>query len=88
MDQMSYTAGAVALAPGDALFFYTDGVTEAEGLATAQFGSERLQQTLLATRGQPARAVAESVIEQVATFVNGAAQSDDITCIAVIRKER
>ena len=38
------------------------------------------------SRGQPARNVVEHVIKRVAEFADGAPQSDDITCIAVIRK--
>jgi serine phosphatase RsbU (regulator of sigma subunit) len=77
-------AGAVTLAPGDMLFLYTDGVTEAENLTDELFGSERLAAALHAARGQPARAVVEHVVAQVIDFAGGAAQSDDITCVAIV----
>jgi serine phosphatase RsbU (regulator of sigma subunit)/CHASE2 domain-containing sensor protein len=77
--------GAVTLAPGDALFLYTDGVSEAENRKGDLFGSARLEAALRETRGQPARAVVEHVVRRVTGFANGAPQSDDITCVAVVR---
>jgi serine phosphatase RsbU (regulator of sigma subunit) len=38
-------------------------------------------------RGQRARTVVEQIIKRVAEFAKGAAQSDDITCVAVVRNE-
>jgi serine phosphatase RsbU (regulator of sigma subunit) len=78
------SAGAVTLAPGDMLFLYTDGVTEAENSAADLFGPERLAQALDAARGKPARAVVEHVVAQVTAFAAGAPQSDDITCVAIV----
>jgi phosphoserine phosphatase RsbU/P len=84
----SYAPGSVELAAGDILVLYTDGVTEAETARSAQFGMERLQQTILAARGQGARGVVERILESVAQFTSGAPQSDDITCVAVVRNEK
>ncbi len=88
VDDISYVPRSIALAPGDMLLLYTDGVTEAESSQSAQFGMERLEQTILEMRGQPARRVVEHVIKRVAEFAKGAPQSDDITCVAVVRNER
>jgi phosphoserine phosphatase RsbU/P len=87
-DEISYLPRSIALAPGDMLLLYTDGVTEAENAQSAQFGTERLEQAILATRGEPARTVVEQVIKRVAEFVKAAPQSDDITCVAVVLNER
>ena len=87
MEGMTYTTRSIALRPGDTLFLYTDGVTEAEDSEAAQFGSQRLEQLLLSLRGQPARCLVESVIDNVTAFAIGAVQSDDITCIAVVCNE-
>jgi serine phosphatase RsbU (regulator of sigma subunit)/CHASE2 domain-containing sensor protein len=84
----SYAPGSAELAAGDILVLYTDGVTEAETARSAQFGMERLQQTILAARGQGARAVVERILASVAQFTDGAPQSDDITCVAVVRNEK
>ncbi|MFL5064742.1 MAG: SpoIIE family protein phosphatase [Xanthobacteraceae bacterium] len=84
----SYVPRSITLAPGDMMLLYTDGVTEAENSQLAQFGIERLEQTILEMRGQPARKVVEHVIRRVAEFAKGAPQSDDITCVAVVRSEQ
>jgi serine phosphatase RsbU (regulator of sigma subunit) len=87
-DHIKYVPRSIALAPGDLLLLYTDGVTEAEDSETAQFGIKRLEQAILEVRGQPARAVVEHVVKRVAEFVKAAPQSDDITCVAVVRNDR
>jgi serine phosphatase RsbU (regulator of sigma subunit) len=88
VDDISYVPRSIALAPGDTLLLYTDGVTEAESSQSAQFGVKRLEQAILEMRGHPARGVVEHVIKRVAEFAKGAPQSDDITCLAVVRTER
>jgi serine phosphatase RsbU (regulator of sigma subunit) len=87
VDDMSYVPRSIALAAGDMLLLYTDGVTEAENAQSAQFGMERLEQAILETRGQPARGVVDHVVKRVTEFAKGAPQSDDITCVAVVRNE-
>jgi serine phosphatase RsbU (regulator of sigma subunit)/CHASE2 domain-containing sensor protein len=87
MDGISYTPRSIALAPGDMVLLYTDGVTEAENAESAQFGMKRLEETMFETRDQPARSVVEHVIKRVAEFANGAPQSDDITCVAIVRND-
>jgi serine phosphatase RsbU (regulator of sigma subunit)/CHASE2 domain-containing sensor protein len=85
MEGVAYkAAGAITLAPGDMLFLYTDGVTEAENRTEELFGGERLEAALREARGKPARAVVEHVAAQVTAFADGAPQSDDITCVAVV----
>ena len=77
-------AGAVTLGPGDMLFLYTDGVTEAENRADELFGAARLEAALRAARGRGAREVVEHVVAAVTAFADGAPQSDDITCVAIV----
>ena len=84
MEDVNYKAPTITLAPGDTLFFYTDGVSEAENAQSDQFGEKRLEQAILDVRDQPARRVVEHVVERVNRFADGAPQSDDITCIAVV----
>jgi serine phosphatase RsbU (regulator of sigma subunit) len=86
-EAIAYKAGSLTLAPGDRLFFYTDGVSEAEDPLSAQFGMDRLQAALLETRAGSARATLDEVIERVTAFSNGAPQSDDITCISLVRAD-
>jgi PAS domain S-box-containing protein len=65
----------VALAPGDALVLYTDGVTEARTGAEL-FGEERLRRTLAEMPGASAEALAARVEEAVTTFQAGPLRDD------------
>jgi phosphoserine phosphatase RsbU/P len=84
----TYSPQSISLNPGDLLLLYTDGVTEAENADSVQFGTDRLKQALIEARGEHSRRVVEHVFERVSDFSNGAPQSDDITCTAVIHKEQ
>ena len=65
----------------DALFLYTDGLTEAENAAHEQFGEERMEKALHGKKS--ANDHLESVKQQVAAFVDGAPQSDDLTLLFI-----
>jgi len=75
----------VHLQPGEILFGYTDGVTEARSEDGLFFSERRLLTEL--RRGAPS---AEQLVERIATAVRehiaGAEQFDDITMLAVCRK--
>ncbi len=78
-----YHNGEIRLAPGDALFLYTDGVTEAQNTANEEFGEERLD-AILASHGQvSAHEIVTTVVDEVQAFAGDAPQSDDITCLAM-----
>ena len=84
LEDSNYMPQSIALTAGDVLVLYTDGVTEAEDARKALFGTKRLEQAILEMRGQSARNVVEHVIKRVTAFAEGAVQSDDITCLAVV----
>lgn len=69
------------LLPGDLLFAYTDGVTEAFDRHDAAFGEDRLHETLRASQG--AEEACDDLLLAVHRFASGAAQSDDITVFAI-----
>jgi sigma-B regulation protein RsbU (phosphoserine phosphatase) len=72
--------------PGTMLFFYTDGLTEAENHRKDQFGKERLRTAIWEqmTRGSVSpQEVVEKVKGAVKTFVGDAEQNDDLTMLAL-----
>lgn len=69
------------LQPGDALLAYTDGITEAFDGERQAFGADRLLAALVP--GLDARGLCESLVAATHGFVAGAAQSDDITVLAL-----
>lgn len=77
----------LVLNPGDALFLYTDGVTEARNKEQDFFGEERLIKTA-EKFGNDAKADIESAYKAVKEYVAGASQSDDITMLEVIYRGR
>lgn len=84
MDQSHYRLQTLLLQPGDSLYLYTDGVTEAADGSDELFGEERLEQ-VLATMDDDTdvKAVCTSIEEAVHAFADGAPQSDDITMLCV-----
>ena len=80
---LDYSEGAVVLAPGDTLFLYTDGISEAMNRDGEAFEEERLKGVLAKGPTAPIRSVVDSVTAALASFVGDAPQSDDITCMVL-----
>lgn len=70
----------IRLSCGESLFFYTDGLTEAEDADHCLFGTDRLLKVLSKERGeQSAEQLVAPVIGAVKAHVKGNAASDDLT---------
>jgi sigma-B regulation protein RsbU (phosphoserine phosphatase) len=84
IEDTPFAEGRLTLLPGDVLFLYTDGITEAQDPANALFGEASLLQTL---RDLPADAPVDAyptqVVKAVQQFMDGGPQSDDITCVTL-----
>ena len=81
-----YCEQVLQLEPGDLLYLYTDGVTEATNAARELFGDDRLIQALSASFGEgesACRSVCSTVKQKVDEFVDGAPQFDDITMLCL-----
>ena len=83
MPGLPYDEDAVTLAPGDTMFLYTDGITEAMNVDDEEFTEARLEAALEAGRELPVDAVLTNVTDALGAFVGKAEQSDDITCIVL-----
>jgi len=81
---MPYEIGESVLCPGDALFLFSDGITEAFDAAGTEFGTARLETALDGGRGKSAAELVAGVLAATAAFAAGAEQSDDITCLALV----
>jgi len=80
---MPYRIDETVLRPGDALFLFTDGITEAFDPDYEEFGTARLEAALDAGRGRTAADLVGGIVAATVEFARGAEQSDDITCLAL-----
>jgi len=78
-----YVTERITMQPGDILFLYTDGVTEAKNPSAEMYGEPRL---LDALRIGPQKVLPEMIHfirDEVTKHANGAPQSDDVTLVAI-----
>ncbi len=83
MDGIAYRPREISLTPGDTLFLYTDGVTEALDPKNELYGEDRLLVTLRAIESPEPESVCTIVRAAVTAFAAGAPQADDITVLAI-----
>lgn len=81
MDGLTYRQDTLTFAPGDMLYLYTDGVTEATDPTDALYGEDRLLTRLNASQAQPLPGFLEAIRSDIDTFAKGAPQFDDITML-------
>ena len=81
IQDFQYKEQSVQLKNDDALFLYTDGVTEAENIHHELFGEERMEAVLHTRRS--AQEHLEAMRNAIAAFVGEAPQSDDITLLFI-----
>jgi len=79
VDDVEYPVTVFELTPGESLFAYTDGLTDAENLGGAFYGIERLQQSLSGNATGTAKDALDNVYSEITTFAKGQSQHDDIT---------
>ena len=80
-----YETEEIRILPGDLLFMYTDGLSEAVSPRRVFFGKERIERLLEKISGFN---VTQKVMNALKGFVRDAEQHDDITMLAVIFKKK
>ena len=81
MEGMRYRISEITLSPGDRLFLYTDGVTEATNAENKLYGEDRLLNLINQYNGMEATAFLTALKENIDEFVGDAPQFDDITML-------
>ena len=86
MEDVKYKGQELVLEPGDQLFLYTDGVTEALNEAKELFGEDRLLDALNSSveKHLDLKAGIIEIKRQLNNYVGNAEQSDDITMLALL----
>ena len=82
-EDVDYTLFSRSLAPGEGIFLYTDGVSEALNEAGELFGSERLLAALSNAGSTEPAVVTRHIFDTVKQYAGEAEQSDDIAILAL-----
>ncbi len=77
-----YRTEKLQLTPGDIIFLYTDGITEAFNQQKQMYTDERLHQCLKLTPRSSPKEIIQRVVEEVTSFAGNEPQSDDLTMMA------
>ena len=88
MENMKYQTVSVTFEPGDKLFQYTDGVTEATNAENELYGQNRLTAVLEKYSSKPLTELLALVREDIDAFVGEAPQFDDITMLCFEYKKQ
>lgn len=81
MEGIHYKKNELQLNPGDEIFLYTDGITEATDANNQLYGDDRLLDFMNTLNGVPADSVCGAVKADVDRFVGNAPQFDDMTMV-------
>ncbi len=84
--QAKYEVFDVKLDPGDMLFMYTDGVTEAMNGQEELFSEDRLRAELSASSVNSAQGLTTAIVQRVMAFSGDVPQADDIA-VLVLRRQ-
>ena len=82
MSDWSFTGQQTTIQPGNLIFLYTDGLTEAENQEHQLFGENRMMEALSHAARTP-HAIIDTLNESISAFVGDAEQSDDLTMLAI-----
>jgi sigma-B regulation protein RsbU (phosphoserine phosphatase) len=80
-----YTVSSVTLAPGDSLFLYTDGLSEARNGSGEEYGFERLSDLLQEQRSSSSRSLAAACLRSLEDFLSGVGRTDDLSLMVIRR---
>ena len=82
LDEYQYKPQQMTMQPGDVIYLYTDGVTEATDSDNQLFGEQRLLDALNEEYTTDMKALCDRVKTRMDAFVGDAPQFDDITMLA------
>lgn len=83
----AYAAARAAIDSGESLVAFTDGITESMSDDGKLYGDSRLHEVLLGHPGQGAAELIAAIVDSVERHAAGAPQQDDMTLLAVRRRE-
>ncbi len=88
MEEMRYRQGTLRLEPGDRIFLYTDGVTEAANSSDELYGMRRLTEVLNRNRSKSPEELLPAIKADIDEFAGDTPQFDDITMLCLEYRSR
>ncbi len=83
MDTVKYRKNETEFNPGDKIYLYTDGITEATNINNELYGEERLLEFINGVKEEKVQQLCTLVKKDVEEFVDTAPQFDDMTMVCV-----
>jgi len=87
IEDVSYDALEIALAPGDLLMLHTDGVVEGRRGEDEEFGVERLEAVVQRSMDLPASKIIRKIVQATQKFSGSENYQDDFTLVIVRREQ-
>lgn len=81
-----FSEGQIVFQPGEVLFIYSDGVSEAMNESDEDFGVERILSAVDEKKTLSAKEIIANLVSDLQVYAQGQVQSDDITMIVIKRK--
>ena len=86
MKGMKYKSSTIKVEPGDRIFLYTDGVTEAHDPDGKLYGDDRLIKVFTENINNSEEDTVTAIHNDIVAFSRGADQFDDITMMVITVK--
>ncbi len=83
MEDLQFSSKTITLLPGEAVFVFTDGVTEAMNSRDELFTEPRLEEILNRCSPEPVTKIADTIMQAIDNFSTGIPQTDDITMLVI-----
>ena len=83
LEESTYQTQYIQLDPGDSLFMYTDGITEAMDQKKEMFSEKRLRGELTSLRDHSSQEMVTTILETITNYSNGVPRRDDITLMNI-----
>ncbi|NIO56171.1 MAG: SpoIIE family protein phosphatase [Candidatus Latescibacteria bacterium] len=87
LEDVSYDAFEVTLAPGDMLLLYTDGVVDVAAKEGEEFGVERLKEVVCRSLELPVKEIIGEIVRITQDFCGSKSYHDDFTLVLIRRKQ-
>jgi sigma-B regulation protein RsbU (phosphoserine phosphatase) len=83
MPEAKYESASVALAPGDWLIIFTDGLVEAENARQDEYGETQLLTVINTAAASTPAEMLKRMLAELDLFVGNTPQHDDVTCLLI-----